>query len=263
MAQSNELPDSWPFAFVVSSDHIWSGILLYCLLEDAMECQEYLVVKHHGKQKDHFNDLIQAWNQHMRINSQPELTHFCDKCTRWFRDADGISMFVVTIFTKFTVDSKYRQSSTNAQSWSQTVFALATHAAASTTAKCHCKTIRIASALRTHTWETSAPLSAAMRQLSQAGLHVLTQNTRVLNHYMRRKVYPGFSFVTAFSAPVIHIPPATLRTLGLCRSLPPSTTRTCIVLIQLVVLCPTTMPKPSNTMIHLCQLLLTGKYVQN
>lgn len=91
MTQSNEPPSHWAFKFTLSSEHVWSAFQLYCLLEDAMERQEYLVVKHSGDQKDRFLDLVQARNQRMRIDGQPEVTHFCDKCTRWFYGADGKS----------------------------------------------------------------------------------------------------------------------------------------------------------------------------
>ena len=54
-----------------------------------MERQEYLVVTHTGDQKDRFKDLIRTRNQRMQIEGQPELTHFCDRCTRWFYGLDG------------------------------------------------------------------------------------------------------------------------------------------------------------------------------
>ena len=98
MTQSNEPPSHWAFKFTLSSEHVWSAFQLYCLLEDVMERQEYLVVKHSGDQKDRFLDLVQARNQCMRIDGQPEVTHFCDKCTRWFSGADGKSK--CSLFTK-------------------------------------------------------------------------------------------------------------------------------------------------------------------
>lgn len=89
MSRFNKPPLGWPFGFSLSSDHVWSGFLLFCLLEDAVEREEYLVVKHTGEHKDRFNDLVQARNQRVRIAGQPEVTHFCDKCTRWYFDSDG------------------------------------------------------------------------------------------------------------------------------------------------------------------------------
>ncbi|KAG9316081.1 hypothetical protein JVU11DRAFT_3752 [Chiua virens] len=89
MAKSNKPPPGWAFGFSLSTEHVWSVFLLYCLLEDAMEQQEYLVVTHSGDQKDCFSELVQAQNQHMCIEGQSELTHFCDKCTHWFYGPDG------------------------------------------------------------------------------------------------------------------------------------------------------------------------------
>jgi len=89
MAKGNEPPPDWLFGFMLSSEHVWLAFYLYCLLEDVMEQHEYLVVKHTGDQKDHFSELVQVRNQRMRIEGQPEIMHFCDKCTRWFYGPDG------------------------------------------------------------------------------------------------------------------------------------------------------------------------------
>ena len=79
----------WAFGFTLSSEHIWSAFLVYCLLEDAMEQQEYLVVKHTGNQKDYFTKCVWACNECMHIEGQPELTHFCGKCTCWYYGPDS------------------------------------------------------------------------------------------------------------------------------------------------------------------------------
>lgn len=97
MIKSNEPPPNWSFGFSLSSEHVWSAFLLYCLLEDAMERQEYLVVAHTGDHKDRFTELVQARNQRIRIEGQPELTHFCDKCTRWFYGPDGKGESVLSL----------------------------------------------------------------------------------------------------------------------------------------------------------------------
>ena len=89
MTQSKEPPPGWLFGFALSSDHVWSAFSLLCLLQDAVKREEHLVVKHTGNQKDCFVDLVQACNQRIRIEGQPEVTHFCDKCTRWYPNSDG------------------------------------------------------------------------------------------------------------------------------------------------------------------------------
>lgn len=89
LAEANEPPPNWAFRFTLSSEHVWSGFLLYCLLEDAAEQNEYLVVKHTREQKDHSTKLVRARNERIHIMGQPELTHFCDKCMCWYYDHNG------------------------------------------------------------------------------------------------------------------------------------------------------------------------------
>ena len=89
LAKDNKPPLRWVFGFTLSSEHIWSAFLVYCLLEDAMEQQEYLVVKHTGDQKDCFTKCVRVRNERMHIEGQPELTHFCDKCTCWYYGPNG------------------------------------------------------------------------------------------------------------------------------------------------------------------------------
>ncbi|KAN0096936.1 hypothetical protein V8E55_001382 [Tylopilus felleus] len=89
MSQSKEPPPGWAFSFALSSDHMWSAFSLLCLLEDAAEREEHLVVKHTSDQKDYFVGLVQAHNECIQIEGQPEVTHFCDKCTCWYLNGDG------------------------------------------------------------------------------------------------------------------------------------------------------------------------------
>ena len=89
MTQSKEPPPGWLFSFTLLSDHMWPAFSLLCLLQDAVEREEHLVVKHTGDQKDHFVDLVQARNQCIRIKGQPEVTHFCNKCMHWYLNSDG------------------------------------------------------------------------------------------------------------------------------------------------------------------------------
>jgi hypothetical protein len=58
VSRSNEPPPGWPFGFTLSMDHVWSAFLLYCLLEDAIEHNKYVVIKHMGDHKDHLSDLV-------------------------------------------------------------------------------------------------------------------------------------------------------------------------------------------------------------
>ena len=97
MAKSNEPLPGWSFGFLLSTEHLWSAFLLYCLFEDATKQQEYLILIHTGDQKDHFNEPVQVQNQHMCIEGQPELTHFCDKCTCWFYGPDGSGEYILLL----------------------------------------------------------------------------------------------------------------------------------------------------------------------
>ena len=95
MAKSNVPPPGWSFRFSLLTEPVWSAFLLYCLLEDATEQQEYLVLTHTGDQKDRFSEPVQAQDQCMCIEGQLELTHFCDKCTYWFYGPDGSGEYVL------------------------------------------------------------------------------------------------------------------------------------------------------------------------
>lgn len=63
-------------SFVVSPEHIWDAFIIHSLLEDAVDREEFLVVTHSGAQHVRFTELVQALNQRMRIEGQPEISHF-------------------------------------------------------------------------------------------------------------------------------------------------------------------------------------------
>ena len=58
MSCSNQPPTGWQFGFTLTSEHVWSAFLIYSLLEDAIDRQEYLVLSHIGKHRDWFDDAI-------------------------------------------------------------------------------------------------------------------------------------------------------------------------------------------------------------
>lgn len=96
ISQSKEPLPEWLYGFSLSSDHVWSAFLLFCLLDDVIEHEEYVIIKHTGDQKNHFVDLVQACNQCWWTEGQPELTHFCDQCTRWYLNGDGKDMYTLS-----------------------------------------------------------------------------------------------------------------------------------------------------------------------
>jgi hypothetical protein len=76
--QSKVCPPGWPVSFAVSPEHVWDAFILRSLLEDAMDHKEFLVVTHSGTQHIRFTELVQAHNQRMRLEGQPEISHFCN-----------------------------------------------------------------------------------------------------------------------------------------------------------------------------------------
>ena len=74
----------WQFKLAVTSRQVYDAFELLSLLEDCKIRQEPLIVPHDGTLKDRFSALIHARNSRFRLCSQPELFHYCAKCTRFF-----------------------------------------------------------------------------------------------------------------------------------------------------------------------------------
>ena len=92
LSQSKDPPATWLIGFKLSLEHVWDAFLIYCLLEDALARKEVLVVPHTGTQHDRFTEAVQARNQHVRVEGQPEITRYCNHCTRWYHGSDGKGM---------------------------------------------------------------------------------------------------------------------------------------------------------------------------
>ncbi|KAF8547820.1 hypothetical protein OG21DRAFT_1599609 [Imleria badia] len=89
LSQSKDPPATWLVGLKLASEHVWDAFLLYCLLEDALGHEELLIVPHTGTQHDRFMEAVQARNQRMRVEGQPEITHYCNRCTRWYYGSNG------------------------------------------------------------------------------------------------------------------------------------------------------------------------------
>lgn len=89
LSQSKVTSAGWPVNFTVSPNHVWDSFILLSLLEDAVDREEALTVSHTGAQHTRFMELVQACNQRMCIEGQPEISHFCNRCTRWYYGPDG------------------------------------------------------------------------------------------------------------------------------------------------------------------------------
>jgi len=83
-AGNNFVPVDWQFSPEVTSDEVYDAFTILSLLEDCQLQRSTLVVPHGGLAKDRFTDAVRARNTRFRLCSQPELFHFCDKCTRFY-----------------------------------------------------------------------------------------------------------------------------------------------------------------------------------
>ena len=84
------------FAVGLTQQNIWDGFVIKALLLDCLRRQSILIVPK-GEQKDWFTEAIRDRNLRIQLYGQPELKHYCNKCTRFYRDADnnGTPYFVL------------------------------------------------------------------------------------------------------------------------------------------------------------------------
>jgi len=83
----------WQFNLQVTSDQVYDGFTILSLLEDCKTQQSTLVVPHGGLSKDRFTEAVRARNERLRLSSQPELLHYCNKCTRLYSGMFFLSNF--------------------------------------------------------------------------------------------------------------------------------------------------------------------------
>ncbi len=89
LSGNNNPPPTWQFGFSLKSDHVWNGVVILCLLEDLRSRQQILVVQHKDiEDKDRYKEAMRTRNRRMRLYSQPELLHYCNKCTRFFDNGE-------------------------------------------------------------------------------------------------------------------------------------------------------------------------------
>lgn len=89
LACGNTPSADWAFGYTLTGALVWNGVIQVCLIEDHLERGKTLVVPHTGEQKDRFIEAVRAHNARMRLFSQPEISHFCHKCTRFYTAPDG------------------------------------------------------------------------------------------------------------------------------------------------------------------------------
>ncbi|KZP11814.1 hypothetical protein FIBSPDRAFT_664129, partial [Athelia psychrophila] len=89
---ATDLEDAgWRFGFKLTTDHVWDAWAIFCLLEDRTARDVHLELPHTGEQKDRLQAAMQEQNERIIRFGQPELLHYCDRCTRIYKkvDADG------------------------------------------------------------------------------------------------------------------------------------------------------------------------------
>ncbi|KAF8797810.1 hypothetical protein BYT27DRAFT_7228805 [Phlegmacium glaucopus] len=82
---NDDLP-AWQFNLSLTSEHVFDGFTILCLLEDCLLQNRTLVVPHGGAARDRFTEPVCLRNKRFRLCSQPELFHHCRKCTRTYKD---------------------------------------------------------------------------------------------------------------------------------------------------------------------------------
>lgn len=70
----------WQSGSRLSTPMVWDTSVLLALLEDPEDRQTVLSVPHTGTQKDHFTAQLDTRNEHIILQGQPEIFHWCDKC---------------------------------------------------------------------------------------------------------------------------------------------------------------------------------------
>lgn len=80
-SMTDATPPKWQFSLSVTSDEVYDGFTILCLLEDCITQQKTLVVPHGGEARDRFTEAVCIRNNRLRLCSQPEVFHHCKKCT--------------------------------------------------------------------------------------------------------------------------------------------------------------------------------------
>ena len=96
----------WQFSLQVTSDQVYDGFTILSLLEDCKTQQATLVVPHGGLARDRFTEAVCARNERLRLSSQPEILHHCNKCTRFYSGMFFPSNFNGLLILKFDIEKK-------------------------------------------------------------------------------------------------------------------------------------------------------------
>jgi hypothetical protein len=88
--ETSTLEDAgWPWGFKLRTEHVWDAFVILSLLRDCEGRLHQLEVPHTGLQKDRFTTAMRQRNSRFVRDGQPEIDHWCRKCTRIYREYDG------------------------------------------------------------------------------------------------------------------------------------------------------------------------------
>lgn len=85
----------WSFGTKLTTDHVWDGFIISALLKDHKEMGTILRVPQTGDQKDRFKSAMEARNNRIVLNGQPDaVRHVCDKCMRIYQMGGEYRRFI-------------------------------------------------------------------------------------------------------------------------------------------------------------------------
>ncbi|KAG1725787.1 uncharacterized protein EDB91DRAFT_1254595 [Suillus paluster] len=100
MRDENQLQDAgWQFGFKLKNEHIWDTFIILALTEDCDRCGVLLDVPNDGAQTHRFPAAMQARNERIVYEGQPELRHYCDTCMWTYWNDDGSARKVQVVVT--------------------------------------------------------------------------------------------------------------------------------------------------------------------
>ncbi|KAG1774919.1 hypothetical protein EV702DRAFT_1180541 [Suillus placidus] len=100
MREENKLEDAgWQFGFKLKNEHIWDVFIVLALTEDCARRGVLLDVRNDGTQAHRFLAAMQAHNDRIVCEGQPELRHYCNTCMWTYWNGDGGARKVQVVVT--------------------------------------------------------------------------------------------------------------------------------------------------------------------
>ena len=73
----------------MTTDHVWDAFVIWTLLRQHEKKNRVIIVPHYGDQKNRFTRLMEERNREVIEHGQEEISHYCDKCMRVWKDTNG------------------------------------------------------------------------------------------------------------------------------------------------------------------------------